>query len=77
MSGKSMFFCETCGYESAKWLGKCPACNEWNTFSEVKNVVKTSKNQKKVNNTEKSEIISNIEFLEREEGRENEDQRRL
>ncbi len=31
---KSAFFCQHCGYESAKWLGKCPACNEWNTFVE-------------------------------------------
>jgi DNA repair protein RadA/Sms len=31
---KSAFFCQQCGYESAKWLGKCPACNEWNTFVE-------------------------------------------
>jgi len=31
---KSVFFCEGCGYESPKWLGKCPACGEWNTFVE-------------------------------------------
>ena len=31
---KSAFFCQQCGYESAKWLGKCPACNNWNTFVE-------------------------------------------
>ena len=31
---KSAFFCQNCGYESAKWSGKCPACNEWNTFVE-------------------------------------------
>jgi DNA repair protein RadA/Sms len=31
---KSAFFCNNCGYESAKWVGKCPACNEWNTFTE-------------------------------------------
>ncbi|MGL4364350.1 MAG: DNA repair protein RadA [Bacteroidales bacterium] len=28
------FFCQGCGYESAKWLGRCPSCNEWNTFAE-------------------------------------------
>ncbi len=28
------FFCKECGYESAKWLGQCPACREWNTFVE-------------------------------------------
>jgi len=31
---KSAFFCTQCGYESAKWLGKCPSCNNWNTFIE-------------------------------------------
>jgi len=31
---KTTFFCQQCGYESAKWLGKCPSCNEWNTFVE-------------------------------------------
>ena len=33
---KTIFVCSSCGYESAKWLGKCPACNEWNTFYEEK-----------------------------------------
>ena len=33
-TAKSAFFCNNCGYESAKWAGKCPACNEWNTFTE-------------------------------------------
>ena len=31
---KTAFFCRNCGYESTKWLGKCPSCNEWNTFIE-------------------------------------------
>jgi DNA repair protein RadA/Sms len=31
---KTVFFCQSCGYESAKWLGKCPSCSAWNTFSE-------------------------------------------
>jgi DNA repair protein RadA/Sms len=31
---KSTFFCQNCGQESAKWVGKCPSCNEWNTFVE-------------------------------------------
>ena len=33
---KTVFVCGNCGYESAKWLGKCPACNEWNSFYEEK-----------------------------------------
>lgn len=31
---RSSFFCQNCGYESAKWIGKCPSCNEWNSFVE-------------------------------------------
>ena len=33
---KSVFFCQNCGHEEAKWLGQCPACGEWNTFVEEK-----------------------------------------
>lgn len=36
MKNKTIFVCNECGYESAKWLGKCPACNSWNTFFEQK-----------------------------------------
>lgn len=34
--GKSttVFFCQNCGYESAKWMGQCPGCHQWNTFAE-------------------------------------------
>ena len=40
---KSAFFCQNCGYEAPKWLGKCPSCQEWNTF--VEEVIdKTPKN---------------------------------
>lgn len=31
---KTVFFCQNCGYESGKWMGQCPACREWNTFTE-------------------------------------------
>lgn len=31
---KIAYFCQSCGYESAKWLGKCPSCQQWNTFVE-------------------------------------------
>ena len=30
------FFCQNCGYESAKWMGQCPACKAWNSFVEEK-----------------------------------------
>ncbi|HET6254545.1 MAG TPA: DNA repair protein RadA [Puia sp.] len=31
---KTAFFCSNCGYESAKWSGRCPSCDQWNTFVE-------------------------------------------
>ena len=33
---KIMYVCDNCGQESAKWIGKCPACGQWNTFKEIK-----------------------------------------
>lgn len=33
---KTIFFCSDCGYESSGWLGKCPGCGAWNTFTEEK-----------------------------------------
>lgn len=36
MKAKSVFCCAECGYETAKWLGKCPSCGAWNTLKEMK-----------------------------------------
>ena len=36
MKDKTAYVCENCGQESAKWIGKCPACGRWNTFKEIK-----------------------------------------
>ena len=33
---KVMYVCSNCGQESAKWIGKCPSCGQWNTFKEIK-----------------------------------------
>ena len=46
MKSKVVYICSECGYESAKWIGKCPDCGGWNTFAEE--VLVTSKNTKKV-----------------------------
>ena len=40
-NGKAVFFCQNCGFESAKWMGQCPGCREWNTFAEER--IMTSK----------------------------------
>jgi len=42
---KTAFFCSNCGQESAKWLGKCPSCEQWNTFVEEVIVRGTDKKQ--------------------------------
>ncbi|MFT4062695.1 MAG: DNA repair protein RadA [Edaphocola sp.] len=34
MKTKTAFFCQTCGFESPKWAGKCPSCGAWNSFVE-------------------------------------------
>ena len=31
---KTVFFCQSCGYEAPKWMGQCPGCRQWNTFAE-------------------------------------------
>lgn len=44
---KNVFYCQSCGYESAKWMGQCPGCREWNTFVEEP-VIVTRNSQKRV-----------------------------
>ncbi|MBI4932101.1 MAG: DNA repair protein RadA [Bacteroidetes bacterium] len=42
---KTSFFCQNCGAQSGKWIGKCPSCNEWNTY--VEEVIQKSGDEKK------------------------------
>lgn len=45
---KTVYICSECGYETPRWLGQCPSCNEWNTLNEeIKTVVKESAVSKK------------------------------
>ena len=62
---KTSFFCQSCGAQSPKWLGKCPSCSEWNTIVEevVNRDSNTSKIRIKPNAQPKS--ISDIEIEER------------
>lgn len=40
---KSVYICSECGHETPKWVGKCPACGEWNTMNEeIKDIAKTA-----------------------------------
>lgn len=70
---KSSFFCQDCGHESAKWLGKCPSCNQWNTFVEEVIVKGTDKNQKddwkEYNGVSKLKTVSINDVISAEEKR--------
>lgn len=50
---KTVFVCNECGNESSKWLGKCPACNSWNTFYEQK-IIETKSGKNATTNAEKN-----------------------
>ncbi|MBC7875153.1 MAG: DNA repair protein RadA [Ferruginibacter sp.] len=41
---RTSFFCQNCGYETVKWAGQCPSCNQWNTFVEELTQKDNSKN---------------------------------
>ena len=57
MKNKTVFVCNECGYESGKWLGKCPACSSWNSFFEQKVVQKEKTKPQKLNTYEAKETI--------------------
>lgn len=42
---KSVFVCQQCGYESVKWLGKCPSCSSWNSFVEEQQKIELTSTQ--------------------------------
>jgi DNA repair protein RadA/Sms len=63
---KTAHFCQNCGHESAKWLGRCPSCNEWNTF--VEEVISKGKNEatvfsKSTKRTSKPRAIHEIQNI--------------
>jgi DNA repair protein RadA/Sms len=69
---KTGFFCQNCGYESTKWVGKCPSCNEWNTFVEEivqKENFKTINNWKEYNGEKEARTVLLNEIKSSEEKR--------
>ncbi len=70
---KTAFFCTSCGYESAKWVGKCTSCNSWNTFTEEviqKGTIKNENSWKGYNdNNRSSKTISLSEIKSTEHKR--------
>ena len=55
---KTVFFCQNCGYESAKWMGQCPGCREWNTFVEETVTAVSSKEKKQLSQTEPVPLVN-------------------
>ena len=62
----SMFFCKECGYESAKWMGQCPGCKEWNTFVEEPGVRKGNKIQRVSAQAAQATTLANISMTQEE-----------
>ncbi len=62
----SIYFCQSCGFESSKWMGQCPACKEWNTMVEEVVDTKTSHAVKNAATKAQAKLtkISEIEFQE-------------
>lgn len=69
--GKSttVFFCQSCGYESVKWMGQCPGCRQWNTFVEESVVTKSRETGVKKTEGLKSRPASLSEISLEEEDR--------
>ena len=63
-SNKTIFVCNECGYESSKWLGKCPACNNWNTFFEQKIEKYTENGVKKIKEKTEAKALNSYEGKE-------------
>lgn len=60
---KQVYFCQECGYESAKWMGQCPGCKSWNTFVEEK-VSAGNKSSKRKSNFSMPSNLSEISVTE-------------
>ena len=64
---RSAFFCQNCGHQSPKWLGKCPQCGEWNTF--VEEIINNDNNVSssfKSKRTNKPVLVSDIDYSQEE-----------
>ena len=59
---KTAYVCQNCGAESAKWIGRCPSCGEWNTYHEEIIAPATSREVSFIINQEKKkpELLDNI-----------------
>lgn len=66
---KMIFFCQSCGYESAKWMGQCPGCHEWNSFVEEPVAASPSGRNKAKDSGKSTEPLKLIDVSVEEEDR--------
>ncbi|NLY80659.1 MAG: DNA repair protein RadA [Lysinibacillus sp.] len=66
---KTKFCCQSCGYESPKWLGRCPGCGEWNTFVEEVEIVTKARGAFQHSDTPSQKAIPIIDVETQEEPR--------
>jgi len=59
------YICGNCGFESLKWIGKCPSCDSWNSFAEE--IVETKKNSSAI--TSKNEVVNLVSITSANESR--------
>lgn len=59
---KIVYFCQSCGAESSKWMGQCPACKEWNTM--VEEVVSAKKGTKSISRQEIKAKVTKLKDIE-------------
>ncbi len=60
-SRKESYYCNECGYETYKWMGRCPGCGSWSTFDEKKNIklARTAVSEVTVNSLKDHEMTEN------------------
>ncbi len=63
---KTTFFCQNCGAQSAKWIGKCPSCQQWNTYAEEVVEAPSHKTNRQTGKTRTSKprLIAEIQYKE-------------
>lgn len=59
---KVIYYCQSCGAESSKWMGQCPVCKEWNTL--VEEVVSSKKGARSVNRQEIKAKVTKLKDIE-------------
>ena len=56
MKEKNFYECTSCGYKTPKWMGKCPSCNEWNSFEQAISEKKKSNSPRQISSNVKISV---------------------